>query len=300
MSPRASFGLSSLIHPENEREFFRDYWLRRPHVSRGPLARFGALASIPELADIARLCRSAPYPIAALRKGGGHESPRSFAEAMRLYRAGRTLYLIGVDGWLAPLARLSARLASDLGVHARHVTCDAFASRRASGTGLHFDADVNFTIQLRGSKTWRLAPNASVEEPLDGYVAGRPVPADLFPRGRLPSKMPRGASTVVLRAGSALCFPAGYWHQTEAGDESFSIAFAVRPPSWRDLAAEALRARMTREPGWRARAFGLAGGRASERELSRMWRALRPRLRRLAARLELRDLLAAMGGPESR
>src|SRR5262249_20813772 len=86
------------------------------------------------------------------------------------------------------------------------------------------DLNDNFVCQVRGTKRWRIAPNAHVRYPTVRYVIGQrpnPVHEVEAPRG-LPTEMPQNFQTVELRPGMVMFVPRGMWHDTEtiANDES--------------------------------------------------------------------------------
>lgn len=45
---------------------------------------------------------------------------------------------------------------------------------------------------------------------------------------------------VILKAGSVMYFPAGYWHQVECTEDSISMNISLIAPSWADLVSDAV------------------------------------------------------------
>jgi 50S ribosomal protein L16 3-hydroxylase len=77
--------------------------------------------------------------------------------------------------------------------------------------------------------------------------------------------MPAGAKEVVLKPGSILYVPRGYWHKTEAEGEALALNFTFSQPTWIDLFTLALRSRLSLSPEWRALAHGVSFEESSQR-----------------------------------
>lgn len=95
-----------------------------------------------------------------------------------------------------------------------------YATPDGKGTAAHFDQNINFVLQLQGTKTWWLAPNTHVENPTQRFTIGQPLDPELasYVEREMPSEMPGllegNCLKVVLRPGSMLFVPRGYWHRT--------------------------------------------------------------------------------------
>ncbi|MEK7859154.1 MAG: cupin domain-containing protein [Elusimicrobiota bacterium] len=274
----ARFGLRALIEPLSPERFYREHWPRRPLVSHGPLARFGGLSRIPELQDVELLCEATRGPVTVFGEKGRQTNLEDGAAAFPFYDDGETLYFRRLQRSIPALAELAASLARDFGVWPEDVAVEAFASRDGSGTAMHFDSEQNFNIQLRGTKTWRLAENRSVVDPMQSFVAGRPLPAELksYSVRSYPKRMPKAARTVRMREGSALYLPRGYWHDTVVQGDSLAVCFAVKPQVWAGVLLDVLRRRLIQDPGWRQGVFGLAGDARRRAALERCLARLLP------------------------
>ncbi len=85
------------------------------------------------------------------------------------------------------------------------------------GFAWHYDAEDVFILQTAGSKEWWLRKNTVNPWPLV-----ETMPRDLrYQREVMP------AMRCELRAGDWLYIPAGYWHRTQAGEESVSLSVGV-------------------------------------------------------------------------
>ena len=294
------FGLRALIQPLTRERFEREHWLRRPLVSHGSLARFGALSRIPELQDVGRLCETTRGPVTVFVRKGRQIDLETGADAFPFYDDGETLYFRRLQDSIPALADLSALLARDFGVWPEDVAVEGFASRDGAGTGMHFDSEQNFNIQLRGRKTWRVAENESVGDPMQSFVAGKqPPPFELesYSAKPFPARMPKTARVIEMRAGSALYLPRGYWHETRVAGDSFALCFAVKPPVWAAVLLDALRRRLVRDPAWRQGVFGLAGRPRRRSELRRALAARLPAFAELAASLDAETIVPKAAPP---
>ena len=84
--------------------------------------------------------------------------------------------------------------------------------------------------------------------------------------GKMPSKMPQaGLQEVILKPGSMLFVPRGFWHSTEAEGEALALNFTFSQPTWIDLFTLALRSRLSLSPDWRALADGVTSVDANRR-----------------------------------
>jgi hypothetical protein len=185
------------------------------------------------------------------RRGGFRAVPMSAVAAHAALEAGATVYfrLTGVP----TLNRWQRHIAAALGHRREGLTCSLFAAHLGAGTQCHYDALENFTIQLQGTKTWRVAANRSVHAPLENWVAGHDLPPEmaLYCPTALPSRMPRASTRVELRPGDVLYVPRGCWHSTEVSADSLSLFLGFPPTPCADFLLNALRARLIRQAAWR-------------------------------------------------
>lgn len=128
-----------------------------------------------------------------------------------------------------------------------------YATPAGIGTAAHFDQNVNFVLQVHGTKTWSLAPNDNVERPMTRHTIGLPVDPELQSYANLPmpAEMPEGRIEIVLEPGSLLFVPRGVWHATRATTDALALNFTFSAPTWIDLLTAALRGRLALSPEWR-------------------------------------------------
>jgi 50S ribosomal protein L16 3-hydroxylase len=176
--------------------------------------------------------------------------------ARKLYQAGMTFYVKGMPE-VAPVCEAFARL---LRLPAAGVACDVFCNQPGATSRAHFDAANVVTVQIKGRKRWRVAPNQNAPAPNEGWATGDRAMAHelrLYARGPMPERMPAGAEEYLLEPGAMLYVPRGYWHETESGEESISLHVAQATVPWAAALLAALRAKLARDPAFRADASAL-------------------------------------------
>jgi 50S ribosomal protein L16 3-hydroxylase len=178
-------------------------------------------------------------------------------DAINFYAAGHTVYMPGVTSPLIEVWR--AAMAAQLGRHPRNYLCSLFASQPNHRTGAHFDELENFTIQLAGTKRWRIAENPRVHRPTVNYSMGSPRSHNeelwLYADRPLPEAMPDTCREITLEPGSILYLPRGHWHEVVAPDqESLSLLIAFPSVTWLDALLPALRTLLLRRAPWREHA----------------------------------------------
>jgi 50S ribosomal protein L16 3-hydroxylase len=128
-------------------------------------------------------------------------------------------------------------------------------------TRAHFDPVDTITLQLTGSKRWRVAANTFAPDPMMSWTTldGSETFAELWLHAHdvLPHAMPDGAAQYMLEPGALLHVPRGFWHETVSTEASISLHVHHVPSPWLDLALKALRDCLLRDPAWRAAPPGL-------------------------------------------
>src|SRR5207248_122396 len=117
-----------------------------------------------------------------------------------------------------------------------------FVSPDGARTECHFDANENFTIQLRGTKRWTLVPNQDVALPLDRFTISADIPRRLqrYCDELTFKQMPAGVEPAVVTPGSMIYAPRAFWHEVVASGECVSFNIAVRPESLASVIAAAV------------------------------------------------------------
>jgi ribosomal protein L16 Arg81 hydroxylase len=256
--------------------FFAEYWQRQTLVSVLDTADFHRIEDEIGPLDIARLAASAREGAKAWIANAyvAHSVvPVDASNAAQFFGIGATLYFTNV-----PLPRLTQPLADFLGAPREKVIASLFLTPAGGGAAPHFDKNENFTIQLTGTKRWRVGETPAVIAPPDGHVEGQKIPPSLT--ALLAGQKQPPCRTVEMQPGMLLYVPRGAMHSTDAGEPSWSLNLSYSPAMWLDLVRIGLRRRLAQSERWRGTVTGLGNGSG----------AILPEL---AA--ELRDLLADPG-----
>ena len=257
-------GLSALIHPFKTAEFFAHYKKNEPFVVHHNAEALKSLRALGFLASLENLLNVWPHAIQAqlpdLRDESSSITTNS-QDAKKLFQNGMGLLFNEAHRISPVLQTWLEKIRGDLGISTQtYSRCLIYATPDGKGTAPHFDQNVNFVLQIHGTKIWRLAPNAHVENPLTRHTMGSKSDAELagYIESDLPTRMPKSVTTIELKPGSLLLVPRGYWHSTEAKGEALALNFTYTAPTWIDLFTTALRSRLALSPEWRETANQVA------------------------------------------
>lgn len=128
-----------------------------------------------------------------------------------------------------------------------------YATPDGKGTAPHFDQNINFVLQIKGIKKWKVAANNHLVNPMTRHTMGQPVDPEMmsYLEIPMPTTMPEDAQEFELKPGSLLFVPRGCWHSTEAEGDALALNFTFTAPTWIDLLSAALRGRLLQSPEWR-------------------------------------------------
>lgn len=259
--------LTSLLAPVSFDRFLNENWPKNPFVTHGLRDSVKELTTLPFLQSLDAMLNSWPRTVQAHLPDVRDESSSIDAspkDARKLFASGMGLLFNNVEKnepllqeWLNSLSR---ELGLPMSTHAR---CMVYATPDGKGTAAHFDQNINFVLQLHGTKTWWLAPNTNVENPTQRFTIGQHLDDELasYVEGVMPNEMPGlkngTALKIVLKPGSMLFVPRGYWHSTEATGEALALNFTFSQPTWIDVFTLALRSRLSLSSEWRELADGV-------------------------------------------
>jgi 50S ribosomal protein L16 3-hydroxylase len=249
--------LQRFFGSDGARAFLQDCWPGRPHVHDGEMARLGEIAALPEFHDIRLLLQQLPGHVDLVHPDGRRQIVHRPLDALPAYLEGTAmLYLKDIE-CLDAVARVCDELAELLGVPRRYIGCEAFAAIGSVDVPLHFDHETNFMLQLRGSKTWRYAPNCDLPNPVFPYFPANPN--RYYDDGRnpytgsaLPREFPASLVERIVHPGTVTFMPRGYWHATRTHEESLAIGFVIDPPTMAELVLAPLLARLHAKAEFRA------------------------------------------------
>ncbi len=261
-------GLSELIHPRTLPEFMSAYQKGEPFLVDHGVSELESLRSLPFLESLNSLLQSWTFPVQAHLPDLRDEVSSvdiSTEEAPEYFKKGMGLLFNDVDRISPHLGEWLEKIRSDLGIsNLSYKRCLVYATPDGKGTAPHFDQNINFVLQIHGTKVWTMAPNAHVANPLTRHTMGQEPDVELatYAHSSFPMEMPKSARNYTLKPGTLLYVPRGYWHSTEAAGDALALNFTFTAPSWLDLFTAALRSRLALSEDWRATAEGLSDPKA--------------------------------------
>jgi 50S ribosomal protein L16 3-hydroxylase len=247
-------GLAALIDPHPVAELVGREALFAVHGVRDSLAE---LFAIPWLASLDALLDSWPDVVHVHLPDTADEASSITAsphDARKLFASGMGLRFDEAERFAPQLVPWLDAIRTDLGLSAlTQQRCLVYATHAGKGTAPHFDQNLNFVLQVHGTKTWWLAPNTDVARPLTRHTMGLPVDPELGSYAGLPmaEEMRADRTELVLEPGSVLFVPRGMWHATRATTDALSLNFTFSPPTWIDVFTAALRGRLALSSDWR-------------------------------------------------
>lgn len=291
--------LAALIAPHSVEEFLAQYWPDRVFASHGDPARLPSFLRAEELASVESLSRVYRGTM-RFTTGRKYQMMASIDQlpAMSLYRMGLTVQFEDIAAVVAPTHANLRRLEAELGVNPGAARASAFASPVSEGLGVHFDSYDLFSIQLRGTKRFNVAPVTELKYPAGTqFVPGTEAFDDLYPQvgNGFPQARSAEFACVDMQPGSVLFLPRGTWHHTESGADSLSVSVALFMSSAADCVLRELRLLMLQDSQWRRPLYGAWGGESgrqtAEAQLAQLLAALPELSRRLSPEGVSRNLL---------
>jgi 50S ribosomal protein L16 3-hydroxylase len=249
--------LEALISPKTKSEFLQSYENNIPFVVHGLKQTIRELTELPFLKSLDDLLNSWPQEVEVHLPKITDEAnaiQTAAGDAKKMFENGMGLLFNDANNISPLLTQWLEGLRLDMGLSALTYGRNLiYATKVGKGTSPHFDQNMNFVIQIHGSKKWWVAPNQNVENPLTRFTMGLPMDPELegYASSPMPAKMPGDASEFKLEPGSMLFVPRGSWHCTEAITDALSLNFTFTAPTWIDIFSAALRSRLSHSPEWR-------------------------------------------------
>ncbi|MEC8624917.1 MAG: cupin domain-containing protein [Bdellovibrionota bacterium] len=250
--------LKALIGPMSRTEFLANYLKNAPVVTHGLLDNFLELRQLPFLKSLEDLLNSWPDLVTAYNSDGvadeANSKKVSTFEARKLFEEGSGLCFDDANRFSPCLEEWPENIRADLGLSALTFSRSLiYATKEGKGTAPHFDQNINFVIQISGTKKWWIAPNKHVENPLTRHTIGIEMDPELstYAKDNMPELFPDEGTEYILKPGSVLFVPRGSWHMTEAESDALSLNFTFTAPCWMDILLTALRGRLAQSSEWR-------------------------------------------------
>jgi 50S ribosomal protein L16 3-hydroxylase len=254
-------GLLELIHPLDHTEFLKHVKLNKPFVIHHGSDDLSDLRNLPFLQSLEVLLNSWTSHVQVHLPDLRDEVSAidvTINEAKNYFDQGMALLFNDVNTISPVLENWLNQMKSDLGISSRSFArCLVYAIPDGKGTAAHFDQNINFVLQIHGTKKWTLANNNSVMNPMDRFTMGLPVDPEMMSYLNAPmaETMPEETYSFELKPGSLLFVPRGVWHATHADGDALSLNFTFTAPAWMDLFLGALRSRLILSTEWRETAL---------------------------------------------
>jgi hypothetical protein len=280
--------LQTWLHPLSLSDFLEQHWTRHAYWSETGSERLKSTEELLPDVDLVTLLDYATHPIKAWYLDDNvpvYSLSLGRKEAFHAYRAGLTLYF-HLDTSVS--ARIIRELSRDLARPSFLFKVSIFATRRGGRTVPHVDGNENFTLQLQGTKLWKI----SAGEEWPGLREKSPN-GDLFRILQQPESW-NHIEHFEMHPGAILYCPAKYWHTVETIEDSLSLNISIETKyTWADALLPAIRAALVKHPDWSNPDVGLwsRGKRReqSEKQVSQLLQRLSGDLRNL----DSGDVLAA-------
>lgn len=268
MSRKKKSALATLL--PNTKNFLDQYWPDRRIIEHGNPKRLAAIFKIAGLQSVNALMDS------ILKSGTSVINTRLWFQnkdgyiqdskvnpniAKSMYTLGKvTVVADSVNYIFPPIDRFMHRIASELGTSLNSLACNVYCSPAGVGTVMHFDNQEVFLLQIKGRKEWKIAPNHNIKFPTQSYFnkTNLKLPDELsLICSKLPSRMPRETETVILKPGSVLFLPRGYWHTSKTIEDSLALTLTFPSVIWIDLLLGEVRKRLLLKEKWRKPGAGV-------------------------------------------
>jgi 50S ribosomal protein L16 3-hydroxylase len=218
------------------------------------------LTQLPFLKSLENLIHAWPLPVSAYLPGIADEVNSTkipVDQAKEYFNKGSGLCFDDANNISPLLTEWPEKLRADLGLSTlTYCRSLIYAIAKGKGAAPHFDQNINFVIQISGTKKWCIAPNEHIPNPMTRYTIGTDADPELesYLTREMPSSFPDNATEYTLSPGSLLFLPRGAWHKTEALSDALSLNFTFTAPTWIDILTSAIRARLAQSREWRATA----------------------------------------------
>lgn len=229
--------LAGLVSPMEPRRFVNEVLFERSAFLRSPGRSFEGLLTEARLARALQEAAAHHEPVlvrVSFRRDNGDvwASDVPPAQALKLFDAGATLCILGLESVVPEIRELAIRLKAELGFPGTIIP-SVYYSPPGQGFNTHFDARLTWSLQIAGEKTWLYSRKPAVPFPTsnalrrhrsDRYEYVQPDRA----RER-DFEVPDEAKfeKALLKPGDVLILPPGTWHKAKAGGVSLAINMSL-------------------------------------------------------------------------
>ncbi len=295
--------LKALLGADALEAFLSDYWPDRIYVASGEKNRLPAALLDAELNDFDALSRRYKGVVSFFGDArSGHMVPVEGIDAAAPYRCGLSVYLTDVGPYFPDIDGLVRKLEFELGINEGCARAGVFASPTSGGISCHYDSVDVFSIQLRGTKKFDVAPVTELRHPWGfQHITGSKPIDDLYPQATegFPDSEKVEFQSVEMQPGTVLYMPRGTWHRTQAAGDSIAVSIGMEAPSAAECVLEQLRLLLLQDPAWRKPLYGVWGAGAMRESATARASELIAKLPELASTLDP-ELVATPKMSESR
>ena len=258
-------GLSELLYPVTQADFFNSYWPEQALFIPPAENKLINIFDLEQLQNLENLVLARVLKVRAClpdfddEYSSIHLDPK---DAIKAYDNNMTLVFDSMQSQCSLIADVLKNITADLSLvfgQSDNNLCQArsiaYATPAWCGTRLHFDANANFIIQIRGTKKWTLVKNTSVHYPTERFTTGSFEMSEALENqchDQLLDSVPdEGATEYTMTPGSVLFVPRGMWHETTTDEDSLSLNFTFSQPTWADVFSKSIHNVLLKSTEWR-------------------------------------------------
>jgi ribosomal protein L16 Arg81 hydroxylase len=223
--------LKHLLSPFDVAQFFTEHWHRKPLYIRGEEGKFANLPGINELPALLsgkflndRWIGGQIYKAqASFVDRTGNTKKLNAVQSMwpDLFNAGASLCFEALHRSDAELTRYVDDIASTTPLPGKIVTT-CYLTPPNSGSGMHFDSQHAFFMQVAGKKHWKFSQRAGWKDaPANLELLALTPDMKKFLESTnvaIATPMETGLHEVTLNTGDVLYLPPGFWHEARTSD----------------------------------------------------------------------------------
>ncbi|MEL5300328.1 cupin domain-containing protein [Serratia nevei] len=251
---RFIFGVNGL------RDFIENCWPDKNYrVSHAGLDDVLSFLSLPREFSLDTVLQDYKFPVMCYGKnlletteGLSDRLMVNVNKAAKLYLEGAALEFDFADLTYEKLYKIGKRLKKTLSLP-ENVFHKAiiYAAHKQGGLVPHFDSYVNFVFQIHGEKKWYFMPNENAIRPLE-HLDLKDYPnlsteMKQYWHGEPPSNFFNQATEVVLKPGSVLFVPRGWWHATCSDMDTLAVNITYSVPTKVEVILDALKKEIIKE-----------------------------------------------------
>ena len=222
--PRPLPHLETLLGPD-ARDFSSQNWPNEPRLFKAEPKRMDwLLDAIPR--DLSQLSRYTRLRLRAwwINQNGDFQQTQLTQENLQHRRPEATVVVDRLEEAFPHVGRFLRSLGSELAIPLKAATASFYVSNKNQSTRVHYDQQEVFLHQVEGEKTWHYSKceeAAFPDRPNFGPSSasrdgGITLPTDLS-----------DFETVTLLPGDILFLPRGWWHQSLALSDSYSLTWTL-------------------------------------------------------------------------